>query len=283
MIDETLSNKEYHATSDTSSSQIRYFLDSPMKYKASLDGEIVVEETDSMKFGTLAHSYILERLDQMFVDDTDIVNAVLAKKDYANVRNTKDYKNEVKVVKEQGKFLVKGPDMAKLKGMRKQVMDIPNCKNCLSLDHGKPEVSFFTEVDGLRIKARADFYGEKNGKIYLVDYKTTSSGDFANIQQAIGKWGYDIQAAHYKKVVEACVGKPVEHFYFIFQQKEAPYEVAFVRLGDETMNAATEVLEKTYKKIIAAICNDDFPSKYGTKTVQMESPDWRLNQLGAML
>ena len=55
-----ISNKNYHATKDLSSTNLKLSLDSLYKYKLSLDGKLPFKQTPTMALGTAVHAYTLE-------------------------------------------------------------------------------------------------------------------------------------------------------------------------------------------------------------------------------
>ena len=286
MIDETLSNEDYHAHDAIGSTQLRYFMQSPAKFKASMDGKLKPKQSKEFDVGTYAHEIMLEGKLPRFMSDEAIIPAAIAEweaknkgKQSKNIRGTKVYEDMVKQMEGEGKVILSTKNYQMLEDMHEAFFNHPKAAAAVNPAHGKPEVSFFTKWDGFEYKCRADFFGERKGKTYLVDYKTTSGGEFADIQRSLGKYGYDVQAAHYMDVVQDCVGKRPDVFIFIFQEKEPPYEVAVIRVGNDTLDYASQALLGVKEKIRNCFDADHFPTKYGEDTVTMEVNEYRQNEL----
>ncbi len=105
---------------------------------------------------------------------------------------------------------------------------------------GTPEVSAYAvdEPTGVLRRGRFDWWSPP----LLVDYKTTISADPLNLTGLYGaaaKWGYDMQAAWYTDLARD-LGHDVDVFAFIFQEKEAPYEVTVAYIDDADLTEARE-------------------------------------------
>lgn len=93
------------------------------------------------------------------------------------------------------------------------------------LEWGTAEVSHFVEYEGLGFKFRTDL--KTCNKI--VDWKTISSKDMHDdtIASQINKMNYGFSAAFYQFFNHLVTGKWSE-FYWVFQQKEPPYDAVLV-------------------------------------------------------
>ena len=91
------------------------------------------------------------------------------------------------------------------------------------LYRGQPEQTHTAthEATGLVVKVRPDLLitSPKTGRRVLVDFKTTSSPDYAHFCSTIEKYDYDRQAALYSDLLGAA------RFVIIGVQKKAPFEV----------------------------------------------------------
>ena len=93
------------------------------------------------------------------------------------------------------------------------------------LKWGEPEVSHFVEYDGCKFKYRPDL--ETKNKI--VDWKTVAVDDLHEntIAKIILKFKYDISAAFYQFFEHERTGE-WKDFYWVFQQKQPPYDAIIV-------------------------------------------------------
>jgi hypothetical protein len=91
------------------------------------------------------------------------------------------------------------------------------------LYRGQPEQTYTAthEATGLVVKVRPDLLitSPKTGRRVLVDFKTTSSPDYAHFCGTIEKYDYDRQAALYSDLLGAA------RFVIIGVQKKAPFEL----------------------------------------------------------
>lgn len=91
------------------------------------------------------------------------------------------------------------------------------------LYRGQPEQTYTAThtATGLVVKVRPDLLltSPKTGRRVLVDFKTTSSPDYAHFCTTIEKYDYDRQAAMYSDLLGAA------RFLIIGVQKKAPFEV----------------------------------------------------------
>lgn len=97
------------------------------------------------------------------------------------------------------------------------------------LENGTPEVSFFTEYEGYKFKFRTDISTNKK----IIDWKTISADDLHpdTIARQISKMNYGFSAAFYQFFCHQVTGQWKE-FYWVFQQKSAPYDAVVVSAED---------------------------------------------------
>ena len=91
----------------------------------------------------------------------------------------------------------------------------------------KSEVSFFTELQDLKVKCRFDILIEKTGgPVIAGDLKSCSDADLDNpdtLRSIITKYGYATSAALYMDVYAQCMGQRVYDFFWIFSSKNFPF------------------------------------------------------------
>jgi hypothetical protein len=125
--------------------------------------------------------------------------------------------------------------------MKENIIDEANMY--LQADDKLPEASFFWYEDKVLCKCRPDlicppFKGlHKPGEIYVVDYKTTKSCDPKQFADSVKYWGYDMQAAWYRRGMEKA-GYNVKEFAFVAQEKFPPYASKIFIITDEQMDSA---------------------------------------------
>lgn len=97
------------------------------------------------------------------------------------------------------------------------------------IEWGQAETSFFTEYEGFGFKVRTDLQTQNK----IVDWKTITADDLhqGTVDRQIAKLHYGISAAFYQFFIHKITGQWKE-FYWVFQQKSAPYDAVLVSAGD---------------------------------------------------
>lgn len=221
-----MTNEEYHKAPGTSSSKLKWLDESVVHLEKS---HLFYHETDSMDFGTLVHTLVLEPKD--------------FGKLYAVMPNIDGRTTEGKTLKKEfhedndGKIIVTDDDYKRASLMARNVREIAGGL----LKQGIKEQSYFVEDDGLLIKCRPDNYIEQHGLV--IDLKTVSSKhvggitDF-DIKRQIKNLRYDRSAAFYLKVLRL-FGLPANKFVFIFVDSVAPHMVKIRELEQSIIDSAT--------------------------------------------
>lgn len=167
---------------------------------------------DAFDIGTVAHTAVLE---------PDKLKSCYAKWTGGN-RTGKQWQafkkaNEGKLI--MSKIMVDQASRA--------IVNVRNSPLCSSyFNEGQAEVSFFVEFMGLKIKVRTDWLGQST----IVDLKTANGNmkDEYMIKNKVKDLGYDLSAALYVDVVNACIEffeldiPYVESFIWIFTSKNSP-------------------------------------------------------------
>ena len=159
-----MTNAEYHARAEISKSDLDLLAKSPYLLKIKKDGKYQSEATLSQILGSAVHKLVLERND--FINEFAIEPNI--------DKRTKDGKAEYNefLAKNSHKTIIKADDFEKADLIAKSVLEMQGTANFLK--DGKAEQSYFSEIDGVKVKCRPDFYNENLGLI--IDLKTTSDG-----------------------------------------------------------------------------------------------------------
>lgn len=118
-------------------------------------------------------------------------------------------------------------DAAKVDAMAEAILKHPTAGPLFEIARHR-EVSVFSEVDGVPVRARFDALSVAGGT--AIDLKTCDDATKNGFEKSVAKWGYDVQQGHYEDVYEASEGEPIDAFFFVAAEKTAPYEVAVHRL-----------------------------------------------------
>lgn len=119
-----------------------------------------------------------------------------------------------------------------------------------------------------KFKARYDIIDKNGDGIVITDYKTTSGGltDY-NLIDTIGNYSYDIQAALYIEGIKIHYPDRDVKFSFIFQEKEEPFSVREIIIGDN-------MIERGRAKIKSAIFAIDNNKPYKWSKWNISTGEW---------
>lgn len=102
---------------------------------------------------------------------------------------------------------------------------------------GEPEQTICTELEGVKVKVRYDYFREFSDFASIQDVKTTK--DYIGTKNAIEKicatFDYDLSAALYVDVGEKVLKKPID-FYFLFMSKKDG-QVRLVRASKQMLDS----------------------------------------------
>ena len=234
-FNDNISNEQYHSAREyVSSSGLKLMNKCPREfYKRYVKGE-ASEEFSSVNLiiGSLVHTLVLEPhlLEEEYALYTGQKN-----------KSSNEYKEWAETVPE-GKTIITQPQLAKAHFLKDVTLENEHAKSLLC--DGNPEQTLCAELDGIKIKVRADYLQGKK----VIDLKTTSSGvTYDEVQASVLKWEYALSAALYVDCFTQYTGEKHD-FYFVFIGKSP--------MGCEVYKASERMLEygrKKYKKAIAAI------------------------------
>jgi len=235
-------NKDYHAGVGVSSSFIRRFGESQLH---ALEHQ--QETTPAMRFGTAAHSLLVEGQEAF---DKEVV--VITGSPYTKAN--KELKEEYE---KRGLTVLKETDVELIQGMKDNMIYEGNAY--LDAKGKVAESSFYWYEDDVLCKCRPDLIcppldnTDSKDEIVIVDYKTTQSVEPYTFAKSVKKFRYDLQAAYYRRGMEAA-GYKVTDFMFVAQEKTYPYASKVFRMTKEQMDFGWSIMAtyledyKEYKK-----------------------------------
>lgn len=239
-IIEDLSNELYHHGEGydqyLSSTQIKDFLVSPKyaRYKKEHPEEFAISD-DALEFGSLYHAYMESLVrygDSRSFDETyHVFDApVNDKTGKPYGRDTQKYIAALELARQDH------PDWEYISQDRidlvRRMVDelLHNCGETSKqiktiINQGRAEISHFVEYEGCKFKFRPDVETKRK----IVDWKTVAVDSLhkGTIAKTITKFGYGISAAFYQFFEHEQSGE-WKDFYWVFQQKSAPYDAVMV-------------------------------------------------------
>jgi len=231
LIYKDIPNEDYHAGVGISSSYIRRFGQSQLHAI-----EHKQESSPNLKFGTASHALIVEGQEAF---DKEV--RVLTGSPY-----TKAYKEEKAEYEEQGFIVLKESEVETIQSMKDNMVYEGNAY--LDAKGKIAEASVYWYEDDILCKCRPDMMcaplkePNSDNKIVIVDYKTTISCEPFAFNKSVKKYGYDMQAAWYRRGL-LMAGYDVEDFMFIAQEKVHPYASKVFRITKEQIDFGWTMME----------------------------------------
>ena len=231
LIYKDIPNEDCHAGVGISSSYIRRFGQSQLHAI-----EHKKESSPNLKFGTASHALLVEGQEAF---DKEV--KVITGSPY-----TKAYKEEKAEYEEQGFIVLKESEAEIIHNMKDSMVYEGNAY--LNAKGKIAEASIYWYEDDVLCKCRPDLMcpplNEPNSdnKIVIVDYKTTVSCEPFAFNKSVKKYGYDMQAAWYRRGL-LMAGYDVEDFMFIAQEKVHPYASKVFRITKEQIDFGWTMME----------------------------------------
>lgn len=211
--------EEYHAHPALSASGMKQILRSPKHY---LQSRMERVEKPAFDIGHAAHSLVLgvgQPIDQI---DEKLLSAD------GGIRSNAA-KAKVEEIRAAGKVPLKPVTYQKVVRMRDAILANAKARAILEMPR-YTEVSLFAcdPETGVPLRGRLDVL---TGGL-CSDVKTTPDVREFKLRSVIQDFGYDVQGEVYRLLVELVLGIEPEPVQLIFVEKEAPYEVRVVKLGE---------------------------------------------------
>lgn len=254
-INKNISNEDYHEDREyESSSSLKLYLKDPKEYHNRYILKLPREEKykSAYDFGTYIHSLILE---PEKVDDEYAIFEGPSRRGNAY----KEFKaeNEGKIIITRSQFL------------QAQAILEAYSENQIAVDiisKGNPEQTLCVELDGMKIKVRADYvrFGQ------IIDVKTTGDAtDKFTAGKTIARFDYDLSAALYVDAFQSHFGNEFEFFFLFINKMTNEIEV---------LKASKKLLEngrRKYKKSIQLLKEARETGKYFKEGIQeVDIPSW---------
>ena len=219
--------------------------------------------TDDAKFdvGTVAHAILLEGEDCIYTVHEDSWRKNVAKE-------ARDYARSIGKVP----LLAAARDevMAMVDAVREKLDALPDPLFVA----GKPEVTLTWTEREVDFKARLDWLRDDYARI--VDLKTTSQID--RFERRIFDFGGDIQAATYRRGVNAVFGEMSAAFVWCVVETAPPFELRLIRPGADVLAAGERKLDWAVAKWRECMASGVWPG-YSREIVEAELPAWEESRL----
>lgn len=258
-----LTNEAYHQESGhvSGSGLAQIFSTCPAAYKFA-------EHDDSnkaLKFGTLAHTVILENsvfdatyyrqpAQEEFEDLITSKSALATRLKSMGIAGTsgKDYPELMEMLaltgeslnvwwdiqrssesKASGREIVSAKDFDTVQAMREVLCCIPAYNSIVNSETAQRELSIFGEINECGVKVRLDHVDVIDDVVYITDYKTTSDASPEGFGRLAANYGYLLKMSLQRDLfVRAFNEKRKVLVQLLAQEKKAPYLPMLYTLSD---------------------------------------------------
>jgi len=230
----------------------------------------LAESTDRPAFaiGRAAHREVLGR----GAAYTEIPANLLSSNGAAGTNAAKGFKAEAEGL---GLTVLKAEEIARIKAAAESARRGFAALG-VTLDPKESERVAYAEIDG--VLCRAMFDNAPEAMPVLIDLKTTVDANPAAVIRSIERYGYDVQAQHYREVWHALTGE-WRRFIFCFQETTAPFATCFIELhddkGDEAdwIEAAAAKTAKARRVWRECLATDKWPG-YPAEILKVGARSW---------
>ena len=236
-----MTEQEYNAAEGIRRSDLWLMSESAEKFRWHMDNpEDEGAKSPALLFGSACHKMVLEP------ESWDEEYAVAPSVD----GRTKAGKEAMEQFRAENaaKVAVSAGDFQTMAEMAKKLMATPLAARMIAGKHEKP--FFWADPEtGERCKCKADVVKRVDGRVLIVDYKTTSDARTEVFNQHIFRLGYHVQAAMYTEGAQIALGlekRPT--FFFVAQEKKAPYSVNVIEVGEDVMRYGDSVYHELMRK-----------------------------------
>jgi hypothetical protein len=262
---EKMSNDEYHACPEFSSSQLKDILRSGAHfYSNNIIKENERESKKHLDFGTLAHTLFLEP--EQFHNEFAVIPADAPKPPTDVMRNAKNpSEDSIKRVQWWDNFAAEhGTKITITTELLEGAQRIANNLRTLSSfkimenNYGMAEASIFfvDPIYGLQLRIRPDYHippcsALPNGLLF--DVKTARDARPFKFQKDCGEYGYDLSASMYREGFQQYYNTEYKpDFIYLVAENTAPFNVKqykasdlLLSVGDHRYNKAKELLAES--------------------------------------
>lgn len=223
-----MAEREYHAHEALGSSDIKQLLQNPHGFRQEKPSN------KAQELGSLVHKLILEP--DEFASSYYVLDSI----DRRTKEGKERYLKALAEAEAENKEII---DLATFQQGKEIAEAFNNSAVSKLISGGVAEYCAFSEIDGVAVKCRPDYY-RKDKKI-IIDLKTTSLAGGASalsFQKAIANYRYYIQASLYMQILGA------DEFYFIAIETQSPYMIGVYKLDISALELGETQIKKAIKR-----------------------------------
>jgi exodeoxyribonuclease VIII len=257
-IYKNLPAEHYFSENRINNSGLKLIARTPAHFKYNLEHPDERKPTPQMLLGTAVHCAVLEPT--TFNDRYAVAPAC--------DKRTKEGKAIWSDLEASKKLILSASDYELVEGMSQSVLNHETASKLLAA--GDPEVTVFTDIEGIPAKARLDWY--RNG--IILDLKTTVAADPDSFSKSCANFSYAIQNAFY---IDCCnsIGLECHTFLFICVESNSPHQVAIYELDDRSIEWGRDHYKAALNKYRECMALNEWPG-YPSSIETISLPPWVL-------
>lgn len=240
MLVHSMSDADYHARSELSSTGARRILENPAKYKYwSMCPE---KPKAAFDLGTAAHTKVLGTGTKTVIYPPEHLTP---SGNVSTKAATVVWENEQRA---KGLIPISESDNRRVDAMAESALKHPEARGLIESISGR-EVTILTNIEGVDVRARFDLYDGQNA----ADVKTARDASPKGFNKSVASYGYHIQERWYRDAHRAETGTELETFKFLVIESVAPYLVAVYDLDfmwEEIATKRTKQARDTYRECV---------------------------------
>lgn len=239
----------------------------PAKFKWLLDNP--EPPKDTFDFGHAAHRMVLSEGEVLDVLDFP---------DY----KTKAAREAKEAARAAGKVPLLAHQLVTVEAMAQAIREHPIAGSLFRPGTGAAEQSLFWRDKDTKqwCRARLDWLptATADKRLVVADYKTTADGEpYYALPKTVGRYSYQLQAAHYLDGVKTLGLAKNPDFVFVFQEKEPPYVVTVVELDMTALQIGRILRERAIAKYRECLEADHWPP-HSEEVVLLALPPYILDE-----
>ncbi|QWT24968.1 PD-(D/E)XK nuclease-like domain-containing protein [Subtercola sp. PAMC28395] len=253
-----MSEADYHARPELSSTQARWLLDTPATYRHNKDNP--QPHKVAFDLGTAVHTKVLGVGSNVLICPDDHLTPAGAISSKAATAAWLDEQRS------NGLIVIGRQQAASVDAMAEAVLAHSGARALLESIGGR-EVSMFAEIDGVPMRARFDVYDGRSA----ADLKSARNASPGGFNKAVGNFGYHVQDRWYSEAHTAITGTELDVFKFIVVEPTAPYLVGFYDLDFMWEDDAKKKVSRARELYLQCTETGEWP---GYPSMTLTPPTW---------
>lgn len=256
-----MSDTEYHSRPELSSTEARLLLQSPAKYRWRKDNPPLIDDSPKFDIGKAVHAKVLGQGAEVVIVDADDWRTKIAREARQEARDA-------------GMAPLLRHEYDAVNAMAESVLAHDDAAALLS-QPGDSEVSLFTTVDDVVVRARFDYLPDATGDVTkTVDLKTTVDASKSAFERSFATYEYAVQRAWYLDAYTALTAHPAEMF-FVAVEKTPPYLVAVYAIPADWADRGHRDAARARKTFQECVRTDVWPG-YPSGVQYLDEPIWHV-------